>query len=237
MLERWVDVSSHQRPELMRWSAWGIRRGQYRLRVGQSPDAAGPEHRRRMRLAQMLTGSYAVPWEGNDQADDCWRWVDAIQPDDENDDWVDAERERLTEPELDAYCTAYDRRGRERLAIYTGKRWWEAHVPPARRARYAHYKLIIAAYPFDSPAGQYVPMDPISVALRSTPPHLKRPDIPAPWTVEDGWQHTGQGSLPGYVGFLDMGVYRVNPGTAAPPVAAAADVAAHAAAIVALVAP
>lgn len=213
MSDRWLDVSANQRPELMRYDLWAptFRRGQYRLQLGRNPDATGPVHRARMRAAGMLTGPYAVPWEGNDQVSDCHRWVDNIPPDDENHDWVDAERAALTERELDAYCTTYDRLGRDRLAIYTGYPWWMSHVPPDRRARYARYPLIIAAYPFDTPAGIAPPMDPVSVALRSTPPHNRRPPIPEPWTLEAGWQHTGQGSLPGYVGRLDMGIYMVNP--------------------------
>ena len=234
MGDRWCDVSANQRPELMRWGLWGIPRGQYRLALGNRLDATGPRHRANMRAAGMLTGPYGVPWEGTNQADQCFRWIDAIPPDDENDDWVDAERAALTEPMLDAYCTAYDRRGRGRLAIYTGKPWWESHVPPGRRARYARYPLIIAGYPFDSPFGQPVPMDPISVALRSTPPHNRRPTIPAPWTDEAGWQHTGQGSLPGYIGRLDLGIYRVNPSPPAVPTLAET-VAGHAAAILEIV--
>src|SRR5687767_9992104 len=99
----------------MLWHAWGIPRGQYRLVIGRNIDPTSRIHRARMRAASMLTGSYGVPWEGNNQTDDCWRWCDAIAADDENDDWVDAEREKLTEPMLDAYCTSYDRHGRGRL--------------------------------------------------------------------------------------------------------------------------
>ena len=237
MADRWVDVSANQRPHEMRWAAWAatFARGQYRLTIGRNFDTAWQAHRAGMRAAGMLTGSYSVPWEGNDQVSDCLRWIDNIPGDDENDDWVDAERALLTEAELDEYCATYDRYGRGRLAIYTGEPWWLAHVPPARRERYADYKLIIAAYPFDARAGQPVPMDPVSVALRSTPPHNRRPPIPAPWTVEEGWQHTGQGSLPGYAGRLDMGIYRANPGPL-PPDDRAARVADYALAILAEVA-
>lgn len=207
----------------MRWDEWGIPRGQYRLMVGSSLDVTGPQHRSRMRRAAMLTGSYGVPWEGANQADQAWAWVDAIPDDDENDDWADAERQRLTEPMLRRYCDSYDRRSkRQRLAIYTGYPWWNEHVPPAARPRYARYKLIIAGYPFDPPARKHVPMDPASIARRSTPPSDRRPAIPAPWTVEDGWQHTGKGGLPGYAKFLDLGIYRVNP---SPPPAADTDAA------------
>lgn len=215
MSDRWVDVSAFQIPRRMRWREWRIPRGQYRLAIGRRLDLTGPEHRAYMRAAGMKTGSYGVPLEFPPMTDQAWKWVDSIPDDDENDDWVDAERAALTEPMLDQYCSEYDRRSRrQRLAIYTGFPWWISHVPPGRRARYAHYPLIIAGYPYDTPAGKPVPMDPVSVELRSTPPHDRQPAIPAPWTEYAGWQHTGQGSLPGYSGFLDMGIYRVNP---APP--------------------
>ena len=185
----------------------------------------------------MATGSYGVPVEYAPIPDQAWLWVDNIPADDENDDWVDAERVGLTEPMLNAYCSEYDRRSRrQRLALYTGKPWWISHVPASRRARYARYPLILAAYPFDTPAGQPVPMDVAAVALRSNPPTLRRPTIPPPWTVEAGWQHSGQGSLPGYAGFLDMGVYKINPGPPVVPIAddTAALIAGHADAILAL---
>jgi GH25 family lysozyme M1 (1,4-beta-N-acetylmuramidase) len=210
---RWIDVSSHQRPELMRWAAWGFPCGQYRLTLGRRVDPSGPLHRALMRSAGMLTGPYAVPTEYADPADSAWAFVDNIPDDDENDDWCDAERPLLTESQLRAFCDSYDRRSpRQRLAIYTGYPWWVTHVPPHARARYARYKLILAAYPYDTPAGQPVPMDAGAIARRSTPPPESRyPAIPPPWDVADGWQHTGQGSLPGYSGFLDMGVYRAAP--------------------------
>jgi hypothetical protein len=214
--DRWVDISEYQPPGAMRWVDWRFPRGQYRLTIGNRLDMSAFAHRMAMRGAGMLTGPYGVPHEVGNQADQAWRFCDQVAADDENDDWCDAERPGLTEPMLRAWCDSYDRHGRGRLAIYTGYPWWVSHVPPAARARYAGYKLILAAYPFDPPAGQPVPMDPISRALRSTPPANRRPVIPPPWTVEDGWQHTGKGSLPGYVGFLDLGIYRVAPSAPAP---------------------
>lgn len=212
MGDRWCDVSGFQRPERMRWADWGIPRGQYRLILGRHIDPAGYLHRANMRAAAMLTGPYGVPVEYAPIVDQAWAFVDAIPDDDENDDWADAERVLLTEPMLRAYCDTYDlRSNRQRLAIYTGYPWWVTHVSVSARARYARYKLIIGAYPFDTPAGLPVPMDPASVALRSNPPTNRRPRIPPPWPMEDGWQHTGQGSLPGYNGFIDLGIYRVNP--------------------------
>ena len=231
--DRWIDVSEHQPPRLMRWAAWGYPRGQYRLTLGGRLDTAAAPHRAAMRAAGMATGPYGVPHENfGPLADQAWLFCDNVPADDENDDWCDAERAGLTEPRLRAWSDEYDRRGRGRLAIYTGAPWWLRHVPLSRQARYAGYKLIIAGYPFDPREGEPVPMDPISVALRSTPPHNRTPAIPAPWTQYDGWQHTGKGSLPGYVGFLDMGIYRVNPGV---PVAdeTAARIAEHARAILA----
>lgn len=219
MADRWSDVSMWQDPALMRWAEWGIPRGQYRLTLGRRIDPSGMQHRNRMRAAGMLTGPYGVPVEYAPIPDQAWAFVDNIPDGDENDDWADAERALLTEPMLRAYCDEYDRRSRrQRLAIYTGGPWWNSHVPVGARARYAPYKLIIASYPFDTPAGLPVPMDPASVARRTNPPVGRRPSIPAPWTIEDGWQHTGQGGQPGYSGFLDHGIYRVNPsGPPAPP--------------------
>jgi len=215
--DRWCDVSGYQPPQLMRWWEWGIPRGQYRIALGRRLDAYGTLHRANMRAAGMKTGSYAVPVEYAPIADQAWFWVDNTPDDDENDDWVDAERPLLAEWMLRSYCDSYDlHSNRQRLAIYTGGPWWNEHVPAWARPRYARYKLIIASYPFDTPAGRPVPMDAASVALRSTPPTSRRPSCPTPWFVEDGWQHTGMGSLAGYAGFLDLGIYRVNPGAPAP---------------------
>jgi hypothetical protein len=215
LADQWIDVSGYQNPAKMSWHVWGIPRGQYRLFLGRRLDPTGPLHRINMRQAGMLTGSYAVPVEYARIVDQAWAWVDAIPDDDENDDWVDAERALLTEAMLDAYCSTYDQRStRQRLAMYTGWPWWMTHVVAlGRQERYARYPLIIAAYPFDTPAGQPVPMDPVSVALRSNPPMNRRPPIPPPWTIESGWQHSGQGSKSGYPRFLDHGIYQVNPGT------------------------
>jgi hypothetical protein len=218
MADRWIDVSGYQRPEQMLWHEWAIPRGQYRLTLGRTIDPTGPLHRANMRAAGMATGSYAVPVEYAPIADQAWAWVDNTPDDDENDDWVDAERAQLTEPMLRAYCEAYELRSRRgRLAIYTGWPWWMSHVPAGARSAYVAYPLIVAGYPFDSPADKVPPMDGLSVARRSTPPVAHRPAVPPPWVVEAGWQHSGQGSMPGYGKFLDMGIYRVNPGGAPSP--------------------
>lgn len=223
MADRWSDVSLYQDPDAMLWHLWNIPRGQYRLIWGSVIDRTAASHRANMRLSDMLTGSYGVPVESTNLsvlADQARKWIDNTPDDDENDDWIDAERVNLTEPMLDAYCDTYDRWStRQRLAIYTGFPWWTTHVPASRRERYVGYPLIIAGYPFDTPQGQPVPMDPASVALRSTPPTNRRPAIPPLWTVESGWQFSGQGSMPGYNKFLDMGIYKTNPGggTVPPP--------------------
>lgn len=219
MADQWCDVSGYQRPDLMLWVKWGIPRGQYRLTLGKRVDPRGPLHRGRMRAALMRTGSYGVPVEyAPTLTDQAWLWIDNIPDDDENDDWVDAERAGLTEPMLSEYCDAYDQHSRrQRLAIYTGWPWWTSHVPIDRRNRYKGYNLIIASYPYDTPAGKLVPMDARSVKLRSNPPVGIRPAIHSPWMLESGWQHSGQASFEGYPGFLDAGIYRVNPGGTVPP--------------------
>lgn len=222
MADRWCDVSFNQLPSKMLWPEWGFPRGQYRLIWGSAIDSTAFAHRNNMRSAHMKTGSYGVPVESVSLVtlrDQAWKWVDNIPPDDENDDWVDAERLFLTEPMLWAYCSAYEQRSsRHRLAIYTGVPWWTTHVPDSERAKYKDWPLIIAGYPFDTPPGVPPPMDAISVARRSNPPIGKEPAIPPPWTQYAGWQHTGQGSKPGYDKLLDMGIYRVNPGGTVPPV-------------------
>lgn len=178
----------------------------------------------------MLTGSYGVPIEDTSLAvlaDQARLWIDNIPDDDENDDWVDAERANLTEAMLDAYCDVYDQRSRrQRLTIYTGFPWWTKNVVSVGRAeRYEHYGLVEAGYPFDTGPGVPPPMDPASIARRSNPPALSlRPPTPAPWTSPGGWQYSGQGSKPGYgtladPKFLDHGIYLVNPSPSpAPPV-------------------
>jgi hypothetical protein len=247
---RGIDVSEHQLPRLMRYAEWraryGLRYGLYRLTIGNRLDSAGLAHRAAMRAAGYATGAYGVPHEVGNQADQARLFLDNL-PDDELAPWFDAERKFLTEPMLARWCDTYDERTNgAALDAYTGKPWWDSHVPPERRARYARYGLAIAAYPFDrsdydeNGNWQGQPMDPISIALRSTPPPPSRaPLLPAPWTAYRYHQHTGHGSLDGYASFLDLSVFSGTEadllGAAPVPDAAATELAARARAIVGLV--
>ncbi len=204
------DVSGlYQDPAQMRYAEWrqqGFTLGFYEVAIGLRLIRWAQEHHDAMRAAGYITGPYLALHEADDPRAQAAVLVLQRRADDDGPSLLDFERDSLTEPMLAQFCDQYDTSSRWPLWIYTRKGFWESKVPEARRARYAKYGLYLAAWPHDTPTGQPVPMDPVSVALRSTPPDAQ-PFVPAPWLACDAQQHTGQGSLPGYESFLDLGVY------------------------------
>lgn len=193
----------------MFYSVWrqnpGIVAGHYRLTLGRRLDTQAMAHRAKMRAAGYLTGPYGVIVEYSDIVAQAELFVDNAPLDDELPDLLDAERDLVTEAMLVLWCDVYDARSRrKKLWMYTGWPWW---TRIRNKVRFSNYGLMIAGYPNDKRPGVVVPMDSASVALRSTPPLVGMPAIPSPWPHQDEWQYTGQGSLPGYSGFLDLGVY------------------------------
>lgn len=213
MNARGQDVSGlYQDPRQMRYGEWralGFVYGFYEVAIGLRRIQYAAEHRAGMRAAGYLTAPYQALHELYNAVDQCRLLLDLRGPDDELPNMLDVERAWLREPMLRAWCDWYDAHTDRELVIYTGFPAWNAIVPPEARPRYTRYSLMIAAYPFDAPAGQPQPMDPISIALRSTPPSVRRPTIPAPWTREWAWQHTGHGRLPSYANDLDLQVHRL----------------------------
>lgn len=214
---RGIDVTGlYQDPARMRYGAWrelGFAYGFYEVAIGLRVMPHIDAHRNGMRGAGLLTGPYQALHEAVPAAAQCRLLLDLAEPNDPMPDMLDFEREGLTERMLREWCDEHDARTERELWIYTGKGVWERKVPPAARPRYARYGLLIAAYPFDRP--DYKPdgtwqgqlMDPASVARRSTPPAGVLPNLPAPWTAYDAWQHSGHGRLPGYAKDLDLQVY------------------------------
>lgn len=208
MPPRWLDLSSWNTPTAANLAAWrslGFSAAVARLSIGGLLDTRYLAHRSNLRAAGYLTGAYAALHESADMAAQCRLFIRHLPADDDLPAWADVERDGLTAAMVAEWFDTWEAEadGRE-LWVYTGKPTWERIVPASQRARYAGYKLVIAAYPFDSLGMQ--PLDPMSVALRSTPPTDRPPALPAPWTAYQVWQHTGAGSLPGYSGFLDMSV-------------------------------
>lgn len=193
----------------MRYSAWaalGFCYGFYEVSIGLRQILWAPEHRVGMRSAGYLTAPYQALSEIGNPVDQCRLLLGKRGADDELPNMLDVERVAVTEPRLRAWCDYYDDHTERELLIYTGAPWWLGHIAQGARARYSHYGLMIAGYPFDAPAGTPQPMDPASVALRSNPPVGRRPAIPPPWLTEWSWQHTGHGRLPGYGNDLDLQV-------------------------------
>lgn len=226
---RGQDVSGlYQDPRQMRYQDWrglGFCYGFYELAIGLRRIQYAAEHRAGMRAAGYLTGPYQALHESYNPVEQCRLLLDLRGPDDELPNMLDVERAWLSEPLLRAFCDYYDAHSDRELVIYTGYPSWGRIVPPEARPRYARYSLMIAAYPFDAPAGMAQPMDPASVALRSTPPADRRPTLPAPWKQAWAWQHTGHGRLPGYGNDLDLQVHslteaelRAKYGKSAPPI-------------------
>ncbi len=204
------DVSGlYQNPMFMHYAEWrkqGFALGFYEVAIGLRLIRWAQEHHNAMRAAGYVTGPYLALHEADDPRAQAAVLVLQRRADDDGPSLLDFERDGLTETMLAQFCDQYDTSSRWPLWIYTRKGFWESKVPEARRARYAKYGLYLAAWPYDTPAGQPVPMDPVNVALRSTLPDAQ-PLVPAPWAACDAQQHTGQGSLPGYESFLDLGVY------------------------------
>lgn len=211
MRARGLDVSAYQPPAKMQYAAWrlhpGLCFGYARLTIGVRLDVAHAAHHAAMRAAGYLCGSYAVITEHADPARQARFFVDHLPPGDTLPPWLDFERAALTEAMLRAWCDEYDRISPRGLVMYTGKPIWQQIVAPTKRARYAGYGLAIAAYPFDGPSTIPQPMDPVSIARRSTPPAMVRPGLPDPWEAYAWWQHTGAGRLPGYDDAIDLDVY------------------------------
>lgn len=201
------DVAGDNQPlAKMRYPAWaagGVRFGWVEFVRGTKviPDAGA--HLAAMRAAGYRAAGYINIHHGDTAAQ--MRTFLGLAPAPDLPDMLDAEESTLTESDLRAACDEHDRSGRE-MVIYTNYWAWLAIVPPAARPHYKKYRVVIASYPHDTPAGQPVPMDPASVARRSTPPAVFDPPVPAPWTVADVFSHqyTGQGSREDYDGFLDL---------------------------------
>lgn len=212
MVERWLDVSFWNTPTAQNVAAWRttFSNGVARHSIGGSLDSRYQDHLRNFMAADYHFGSYHALHEGAAMASQCRLFVNGRIVGQVR-DWLDMERAGLTGRMVDTFLDEYEYlTGGTNATIYTGVSFMQRVQPQMRDggARLKNYGLLIAAYPFDTPAGQTVPMDPASVARRSnpppTPPYVV--PIPWPWLPADlvAHQHTGQGSMPGYRGFLDM---------------------------------
>ena len=208
---RGTDVSQHQRQSELRLDSWraepGLSFGWYRASIGTLTDTAQAAHGAALRAAGYLTGAYHAIHEVADprvQARLFWSLQHAgnrLPP------VLDVERARLTRAMVESFVEEWATLGGPPLCIYTSAQSWHAIMGRGAIAWAAALPLWVAAYPYDTRAGRPVPMDPVSVALRSTPPTDSDPPLPDPWARWDIWQHSGQGSLPGFGKFIDLNVY------------------------------
>jgi hypothetical protein len=210
-----LDVAGDNQPlHLMRYPEWAEQGYSYGwvewFRDGNPVrDAAG--HTQAMHSAGMLVGAYLNLSHG-DASGQMRRFL-ANAPAGDLPDMLDVEEETLTEDDVREATDVHNLSGRQRLCVYTGYWNWLIIVPSLEdRLRYQPYDLVLGSYPYDMPAGQPTPMDPVSVARRTTPPPISvLPGIPHPWQLEDllSWQHSGQASLSGYPEFIDVHVSRL----------------------------
>lgn len=154
---RWLDLSSHNTPtaaNLAAWRALGFSRGVARLSVGLLLDARYLTHRANLRAAGYLTGAYSALHEDAPMAAQCRKFIAHLPDDDELPPWADVERKGLTAAMIAEWfdCWEQEAGGRE-LWFYTG-RVIERLVPLPERERYGRYPLVMAAYPYDTPAPQ-----------------------------------------------------------------------------------
>lgn len=209
---RGQDVSGlYQDPKHMRYGDWrslGIAYGFYEVAIGLRRINWAAEHRAGMRAAGYLTGPYQALGEYGAPAEQCKLLLASRGPEEELPDMLDVERWFLTESMLRQWCDYHDEHIDRELLIYTNISSWRRIVPPDARPRYARYGLLIASYPHDAPAGKEQPMDPASIALRSTPPGTPAPTV-EPWPAPNAWQYTGHGRLPEYGNDLDLQVHRL----------------------------
>lgn len=208
-----MDVSgNNQIPSLMHYDVWSKQGVCYlfiEVATGTDVVKSAAEHRKLARAQGLLTGPYIYLRHRNDIAAQARLLISLRDPADELPNMLDIEDGTLTASDIRLFCDTYDSLTTVPLIIYTGKPVWDAIMVEQSQVNlswYLKYELFIAAYPYDSPKGVPVPMDPVSVALRSNPPVNKKPAIPLPWTKYLFWQHSGQGSKDGYNGFIDCDV-------------------------------
>lgn len=210
---RGLDVSSWQDPAKMRYGDWrgvpGLSFAFYRAGIGTLPDTQATAHGDALRAADYLTGAYWALHEAVSLKEQAARFLAALHPDDCLPPALDVERAALTRAMVLAYLDEWKRLAGPPLTLYTSKQSWEgimgtAPLPADLRGMFTLGWF--AAYPFDVGAGVPVPMDAASVARRSTPPVDRTPPVPAGWAW-DIYQHSGQGSLPGYDRLIDLNVY------------------------------
>lgn len=214
---RGFDVNGRYQPpgemHFDEWAALGFCFGFYSVLIGTTLQAGAEELQRLMYEAGYLTGPYIALHEGAPMVDQVRKYLGLRHPDDTLPDMFDFERDGLTEAMLDTACNYHDEHSHRELIIYTRYGFWTEKVPKSRRSRYSRYEIIIAAYPFDKPDtdanGNPIvqPMDPVSIALRSTPPMTMAP-VPDPFLEPWAHQHTGHGTAEPYKKFMDMQVSR-----------------------------
>jgi GH25 family lysozyme M1 (1,4-beta-N-acetylmuramidase) len=208
-LARGLDVCGwYQDPADMDFQGWkklGFCYLYYQVAIGLRPTPLAQEHRAKARAAGWLTGPYLemTKEDGAAQA----RLLIKLRG--EGDELPDmAAYEYSLEVQLHLLVNVHDALSPAPLVLYTGGPVWTREVVvPGKAARYAGYPLLLAGYPFDTPQGQPAPMDWQAVARRSTPDLAHAPKVIAPWGRWWAWQHSGQGSLPGYKKFLDLEVH------------------------------
>lgn len=211
---RGLDVSSIQDPAQMRYGDWraapGLCFGWRRVSIGAYDDPAAAAHRAGMAAAGYLTGPYHALRGDVPIADQARRFYGHLRADDALPPALDVERAELARADVLAFLEAWGALGGPPLAAYSNRSSWLRIVGaaplPADLAALLPVAWV-AGYPYDTPAGQPVPMDAASVARRSTPPLDKPPAQLPGYAGYDFWQHTGKGALPGYGKFLDLDVY------------------------------
>lgn len=208
---RGLDLSSNNTPPPQIIAAWrsnpGLCFGWYRASIGALRDTLARQHGDALRDAGYVTGCYHALHEAVSAVAQARLFASLQHPGNRLPPMLDVERAALTRAHVLAFVAEWFQVTDLDLGIYTSAKSWHAIVGRDEYAFGDLPVLWVAAYPFDTPAGQPAPMDGVSVARRSTPP-VATPPLPAAWPAYDFYQHTGQGSLPGYGAFVDLNVYQ-----------------------------
>ena len=221
MLARGLDVSRYNKPTLSNLLAWrelGFCICFVNVGIGLQRDELADYHFNNLQAAGYLRAPYQALHEAADPRAQAQLLVGSWHDGMAELMMSDLERPGLTGDWIRAFLREYHRLTLLPLWIYTNQSRWHKYFPTREQREEAAYghDLFVAGYPFDR--SDYLPdgtwqgqrMDPASVALRSSVPVDRYPELPYPWQGYAAWQHTGHGRLPNYGRDLDLSVYAVD---------------------------
>lgn len=207
---RGIDVSSNQKTGSLHLHEWRLPLAFMwgRVSIGSITDGVGQIHILEAQAANYITGAYhALHEDGGDFRKQTRQFFGLIPKGCRLPPMADVERPALTAQNVVDFCDEWRTLTDTPLGIYTSANTWHQIMGTSVIAWARKLPLWNAGYPFD-PTG---PID-----KRNNPPAGSEALVANTWKGKhagegrpdwDFWQHTGQGSLPGYSGDLDRDVF------------------------------